>query len=90
MSVAVLFLARGEDGGRAACEAFFQSWRDHPPGVSHELILVFKGWSCEADRRAVEAEGRGETIPRPARVLRLRHAHSILTRRELFSNNPRR
>jgi len=42
--LAVLFLARGVDGGRAEAEAFFASYRAFPAGAPHELIVLAKGW----------------------------------------------
>lgn len=43
-TTAVLFLARGVDNGRAAAEAFFQSYRSHPAGHPHSLVVLTKGW----------------------------------------------
>lgn len=42
--LALMFLARGADGGRAAAEAFFESYRRHPAGCPHALIVLAKGW----------------------------------------------
>lgn len=44
MSVAVIFLARGVGGGIGAAEAFFASYRTHPAGVHHRLVVLAKGW----------------------------------------------
>ena len=41
-SQAVLFLARGIGGGLAATEAFLQSYRVHPAGLAHDLIILAK------------------------------------------------
>ena len=47
MTQAVVFLARGEGGGRAAAEAFFESYRRHPAGRPHDLVVLVKGWTGE-------------------------------------------
>ena len=41
---AVLFLARGHGGGVAAWDAFLASYRAHPAGCEHDLVIVAKGW----------------------------------------------
>ncbi len=64
MTTAVLFLARGEGGGTAAADAFFSSYRAHPAGLDHELVVIVKGWERTAGREAVEARARelGATV----------------------------
>jgi hypothetical protein len=42
--LALLFLARGVDGGRAEAEAFFASYRAHEAGAAHDLVVLAKGW----------------------------------------------
>ena len=59
MTTAVLFLARGEGNGLAAAEAFFESYRAHPAGRAHELVVIVKGWDGAAGREIVEARARG-------------------------------
>lgn len=44
MSIVVLYLARGIDGGIASVNAFLESYRKHPAGVAHNLYIVAKGW----------------------------------------------
>lgn len=47
MSVAVVFLARGIDGGVPAVVEFMDSYRRHPAGWDHHLYLLAKGWDGE-------------------------------------------
>lgn len=42
--LALVFLARGADGGRDAAKAFFDSYRAHPAGCPHALVVLAKGW----------------------------------------------
>lgn len=51
MSLAVIFLARGGSDGLAAARAFFESYRQHPAGCEHDLIIVAKAWQ---DHRQLE------------------------------------
>jgi hypothetical protein len=44
MSVTVAFLARGLGTGLPAVEAFFESYKAHPAGAPHRLVLLVKGW----------------------------------------------
>lgn len=44
MSVAVVYLARGVDGGLEALRGFFESYEAHDAGVGHVLYVLFKGW----------------------------------------------
>jgi hypothetical protein len=48
-SIAVVFLARGVDGGLKAARLFLDSYRAHPVNTPHRLYLIAKGW---ADRNA--------------------------------------
>jgi hypothetical protein len=41
--LAVVHLARRQNG-IAPFERFLASWRSHPPGVAHDLVIVFKGF----------------------------------------------
>ncbi len=43
-------LARGIDAGIESAEAFFASYRDHPAGIPHRLILLAKGWDSVPGR----------------------------------------
>lgn len=43
-SVAVVYLARGLGAGVDAARQFFVSYDQHPSGISHELIVLVKGW----------------------------------------------
>jgi hypothetical protein len=42
--IALVYLARGVDGGLASASQFFESYRRHPAGVSHTLYVIAKGW----------------------------------------------
>ncbi len=66
--LAVLFLARGVDGGRSAAEAFFDSYRDHPAGCQHSLVVLVKGWEGLeglSDVMRWTAAFRGRTVSLP-------------------------
>ena len=58
MTTAVVFLARGEGHGLAATEAFLESYRAHPAGLDHELVVLIKGWERTAGREIVESQAR--------------------------------
>jgi hypothetical protein len=45
LSLALVYLARGADGGLAAARAFFEAYRVYPARCPHELIVIAKGWS---------------------------------------------
>lgn len=45
MSLALVYLARGIDGGLSSAKAFFDAYRAFPAGCPHELIVIAKGWS---------------------------------------------
>lgn len=49
MMVALLYLARGKDGGLSAAKLFFESYEKFPPEYPHELIVLVKGWDDQAD-----------------------------------------
>jgi hypothetical protein len=53
-AIAVVFLARGMDGGRSIVDAFFRSYSAHPAGQAHSLIVLTKGW--EDKRELLEVE----------------------------------
>ena len=44
MSLGLVYLSRGLDGGLLATKAFFSAYCDHPAGCPHELIVIMKGW----------------------------------------------
>jgi len=44
MSLALIYLARGIDGGLSSAIGFFEAYRAFPPGCQHELIVIAKGW----------------------------------------------
>lgn len=46
MSLALVYIARGIDGGLSSVKAFFDAYCAHPSGCPHELIVIVKGWSC--------------------------------------------
>lgn len=45
MSLALVYLARGVDGGLPSVKRFFDAYSTFPAGCVHELIVVCKGWS---------------------------------------------
>lgn len=55
MSQAVIFLARGIDAGLPAARAFFDSYRAHPAGRPHALIVIAKGWEAVPGRDQLQA-----------------------------------
>lgn len=65
---AVLFLARGVDGGLAAVDSFLASYLAHPAGRAHKLYLLAKGWQDpaqleELERRAREVDAALISLP---------------------------
>lgn len=54
MSLALVYLSRGADGGLTAAKAFFDAHNAFPPGCLHELIVITKGWSGVTGREEVE------------------------------------
>lgn len=54
MSVTVVFLARGIDGGIEPARLFLQSYFAHPAGYEHELVLVSKGWDGIENREELD------------------------------------
>lgn len=54
MSLALVYLSRGIDGGLTAAESFFRAYQTYPPGCPHELIVILKGWEGNADRTALQ------------------------------------
>jgi hypothetical protein len=51
--IAVLFLARGIGGGVAAAQAFLASLAAHPAGAPHDLVLLRKGFTDDAEAAEV-------------------------------------
>ena len=66
-SCAVVYLARGVDGGLASALRFLRSYDAHPAGAAHELIVAAKGWDGIDGLPALE----GEAVARAGRVMRL-------------------
>jgi hypothetical protein len=52
---AVVFLARGVDGGLSSPKRFLASYARHPAGAPHDLIVLRKGFRSEADAAALAA-----------------------------------
>jgi hypothetical protein len=50
--IALVYLARGIDGGLASASQFLESYLRHPAGVPHALYVIAKGWP---DRSAYSA-----------------------------------
>ena len=46
VTLAVIYIARGEGTGLLAAEAFFDAYRKFPPGCPHRLVVVAKGWNA--------------------------------------------
>lgn len=44
MALALVYLARGTDGGISSCKEFFHAYQAFPPCYPHELIVIAKGW----------------------------------------------
>lgn len=67
-AVALIYLARGVDGGFGSASDFFASYRRHPTGLAHRLYVIVKGWPDAAARRdltaLVKAAG-GEIVDLP-------------------------
>jgi hypothetical protein len=64
--IALVYLARGIDGGLASASEFFESYHRHPAGVPHALYVIAKGWP---DRAAYSA--LIEAAPRSSKVVDL-------------------
>jgi hypothetical protein len=64
--IALVYLARGIDGGLASASEFFESYQRHPAGVPHALYVIAKGWP---DRAAYSA--LMETASRSSKVVDL-------------------
>ena len=60
-SLALVYLARGIDGGLRSAKEFFEAYRAFPAGCPHELIVIAKGWAG---------------IDGQAELLQLIHSHS--------------
>lgn len=68
MSVAVLFLARGLNGGIEAVDSFLESYRAHSAGARHNLYLLVKAWETAsgcADLQTRAAEVGANLIDLP-------------------------
>lgn len=50
-SVGVVYLARHADG-IAAFERFADSYRRHPAGIAHDLIVIYKGFAQQSDLKS--------------------------------------
>lgn len=68
MTVDLVYLARGTDGGLPAAEAFFRAHDDSPPGCTHALTVVAKGWSATPglqELRQLAAAHGAQTVELP-------------------------
>lgn len=68
MSITVAFLARGVEAGLPAVQAFLQSYRAHPAGTPHRLVVLMKGWDGipgQDEARAMAAEAGAEILDLP-------------------------
>jgi len=67
-ALALVYLARGIDGGAVAADAFLDSYRRYPAGRDHALVVIAKGWDAltglDALRRQIEPL-RGKLIELP-------------------------
>jgi SAM-dependent methyltransferase len=55
MATAVVYLARGADGGLPAAVTFFDAYRRCPPRFAHDLIVIAKGWGQQRERAVMIA-----------------------------------
>jgi glycosyltransferase involved in cell wall biosynthesis len=54
-SVAVVYLARSADGSMKDCVPFAESYRKHPAGFSHDLVVIRKGGATKSGaKRALD------------------------------------
>ena len=80
--VALVYLAR-ERSGRDSLQSFLRSYERHPGGLEHDLVVVFKGFSREAEL----AEWRTDLSRFPHQELRMTdfgfdiRAYSLAARR---------
>lgn len=44
MSLALVYLSRGVDGGISSAREFFEAYEKYPTSCDHELIVISKGW----------------------------------------------
>lgn len=68
MSVTIVYLARGMNGGLLAAKNFFDAYLSYPPGCPHELIVISKGWvnvqeKCELERLTAKHSARLINLP---------------------------
>ncbi|MBC7751093.1 MAG: hypothetical protein H7Z73_05160 [Candidatus Saccharibacteria bacterium] len=54
MSIGLVYLARGKDDGLISAKKFFDAYTAFPPGCSHELIVIAKGWTDMQERYKLE------------------------------------
>jgi hypothetical protein len=64
VTLAVLYLWRGQDGGPDAGKQFLDSYQAFAPGCAHELIILLKGWNGVPgiDRARVTAQAQAVRI----------------------------
>lgn len=55
MLPALVYLARGVDGGLASLRDFLESHACHPAGLDHDLVVLMKGWPDAASRGEARA-----------------------------------
>ena len=67
-ATALVYLARGVDGGLASASAFFDSYRCHPAGLPHQLYVIAKAWPDRAayqELMKLSADAGGKVIDLP-------------------------
>jgi hypothetical protein len=66
-NVALVYLARGVDGGLASASQFFESYHRCSAGVPHTLYVIAKGWAdCPDHSALIEMASRsGEVVDLP-------------------------
>lgn len=50
MSISLIYLCRGKDGGLSAADRFIDNYSKYDPGCKHNLVIVFKGWDEALDK----------------------------------------
>lgn len=53
MTVSIIYLSRGRDGGLESTEKFLESYDVHPAGAEHELVIIAKGWESTKDYKVM-------------------------------------
>lgn len=66
--LALIYLARGADGGIDTTNGFLQSYKQYAAGIPHHLIVLTKGWEDQGLSRSIDEKVRsigGETLSLP-------------------------